>query len=399
VAIYQYSRQFWFPSGVLSANLPARVFPLNSNALAPLWTDATGTVALPNPLTTDINGTVAFYAEEGEYWIHIDAEAFRVSVGSPDVDLFEVQAGDMSTGIIAGGELNVNGSNPQAIDIGALTGYIVDEITDPRSPAVTRVNTAGSTVALSGSSLTRVVTWWIMDSAGTVIQQAARPSNTQRRTHLVLGVTAYDSGSLTIFADQTLPVILAQPANQLADLMDALGPFSMEGNMITPGGTGLTLAKSAGTVFVRAFNHFSGATPTRDPHVNQSAAQSPVTFRRLLQVAQFPLPAPVTTLDPGQYESAPGVLSPVTGNDATIQRVWLFAANTTANQIVVQYGQHLYPDFTSAVDAIGSGVFVPNPTTAQNAALIAHIIVRGNATNLSDQAQCIMKRAKKLDFA
>jgi hypothetical protein len=399
VTIAQFSRQFWFPSGVLAANVSARVFPLNSNALASLFTDVTGTTPLANPVTTDINGTVEFWALEGEYWIHIDAEVFRVSVGSPDIDLFEAVSASLSTGVIAGGELNVNGSNPQALDIGALTGYVVDEVTDHHNPAVTRVDTPGSTVALSGASLTRVITWWVMDSAGTVTQQAARPSNTQRRTHLVLGVTAYDSGALSIVADQTLPVIAAQQANQFADLMDALGPFSIDGNVITPGGANLTLAKTAGTVFARAFNYFSGPTLTRDPHVNASAAQSPVTFRRLTQVPQFPLPAAVTTINPTQYESAPGVLTAITGNDASIQRVWLFAANDTANQIVVQYGQHLYADFDSAVDAIGSGIYVPNPTTVQNAALIAHIIVRGNATNLSDPAQCIIKRAKKLDFA
>lgn len=396
--IRQFTRQFWFPSGVLAASLPARVFPLDSNALATLYTDGTGTVQLPNPLTTDVNGTVSFWAEEGEYWVHIDAEVFRFSVGSPDADLFEVTAGSMSTGLLSGGELSVNAGNPAALDISAFTGYVVDEITDPDSPAVTRVRSNGFVgVPLAGASLTRVITWWLADSTGALIQQAARPTNTQRRTHLVLGVTAYDPGSGSIFADQSLPVITAQAGNQLADLMDAMRPFVVDGNVITANGANLSLAKSSGTVFARAFNHFAGAAPTRDPHVSDSAAQALVTFRRLTRVAQFPPPATTTLVDPAQYDNA-GVLTPVVGNDATIQRVWLFPANTVADQIAVQYGQQLFPDFQTALDALGSGSYVPNPTTVQNAALVAWIIVRGNATMLNDLSQCIIRRAQPLNF-
>lgn len=396
--IRQFTRQFWFPSGVLAANAPARVFPLNSNALATLYTDGTGTVQAPNPVIADINGTVSFWAEEGEYWIHIDSEAFRFSVGSPDLDLFEAAGATASTGIISGGELNVNGTNPQSLDIGAVTGYIVNEVTDPDSPSVIRVRRAAQTVALAGASLTRVVTWWLMDSAGAVIQQGTRPTNTQRRTHLVLGVTVYDQGAGAVVVDQSLPVIPYQPANQMADLMDALGPFTITGNVITPAGSNLSLKKTAGTVFARAFNHFAGPVLTQDPHVSQTPAQNPVTIRKITQVAQFPLPSPVTVIDPTKWESSPGVLTTVTGNDATIQRVWLFAANDTSAQIAVQYGQELYTDFNTALDSLGQTGYVVNPTTDQNAALIAYIIVKGTATNLSDSAQCLIKVAGRFQF-
>lgn len=395
--VRQFTRQFWYPSGVLASNIPARVFPLNSNALAALWTDGTATTPLANPVTTDVNGNVSFWAEEGEYWIHIDAETFRISVGSPDMDLFEVSASVMDTGIISGGDISVNGSNPQAVDISAVTGFIVDEITDPDVPAVTRVRRAAQTVALSGASLTRVITWWLMDSAGTVIQQATRPTNAQRRTHLVLGVTAYNSGTSSIFADQSLPVISAQPMNQLADLMDSLGPFVISGNVLTANGANLSLNKSAGTVFARAFNHFAGPTLTRDPHVSSTAAQTPVTLRRLSQVEQFPPPATTTTINPALWDNG-GVLTAVTGNDATIQRVWLFPANNTADQVVVQYGQELYADLNTALDSLGQTGYIVNPTTVQTAALIAYIVVRGNATALNDPAQCIIKVAGRFQF-
>lgn len=397
--IYPYTRTFWYPTGTLASGIPVRVFPLNSPVLATLWADQAGTIPLTNPVTTNGSGVATFYAEEGEYWLHADSESFRVSVGSPDLDLPEVVSAYLSTGLITGGAIDVSGSNPAAIDIQAFTGYVVDNVTDPNNPATIRLRSNGFTaVPLVGASLTRIFTWWLVDSTGALVQQATRPTNTQRRTHIALGVTAYDSVSGAIVADQTLPVIAAQTGNQLADLMDAMRPFVTDGCVVTPNGANLSLALSSGSVFARAFNYLSGPTLTRDPHISAVPAQPLVTLRRIFRTPQFPLPATVTTLNVAQYESAPGVLTNITGNNASIQRVWLFPANNAADQIVVQYGQNLYASLSAAVDAIGSGIYVPNPTTNQSAVLLAWVIAQGNATALNNPAQCIIKRAQPLDF-
>lgn len=82
MALAQYSELFWFPSGALATDVPARVFQHATNTLAPLYADAGGTTPLANPVRTSAAGRLEFWAEEGSYWVHIDSEAFEIAVGA-----------------------------------------------------------------------------------------------------------------------------------------------------------------------------------------------------------------------------------------------------------------------------------------------------------------------------
>lgn len=388
MTLAQYTDTFWFPTGALAANIEARVFPKNSSAFAALFTDATGTVPLANPTATNGAGALTFWAESGDYWVHLDSETFGITVG-----MSQEQA-DLSTGVASGGELSVNGANPAAVDISAVDGYVVDYLAGTQAePVITRVKTAAQTVALDAAALLRTLTWWLMDSAGTVIQQAARPTNTQRRTHLMLGVTAQESG--VIFVDQSLPVILPQQANQLADLMDALGPFSVTGNLITPNGANRMINQSAGQLFSRAANHFAGAILTNDPHINPTFAQTPAQYRYITATALGFGPL-VSLVDVANFDNA-GVITPVGGgtNSSTVHRVFLFSTNTAAAQLAIQYGQTVYGSLSAAVNSIGTAGFTVNPLIVSSGTLIAWVAATRTATNLSDPAQAVIVTAGK----
>lgn len=380
MTLQQYTDTFWFPNGILAANVSASVFPRGSSALAPLWANSAGTMALPNPLPTSGSGILTFWAESGDYWIHINAETIPVTVGMSQ------EAADLSTGLASGGELNVNGSNPKALDIGPLDGYVVTYLGTQAEPTLVRVKTAARTVVLDAAAQLRQFTWWLVDSTGAVIQQATEPTNVQYRSHLVLGYTDYDGTS--IIAEQTLPVILRHPVNQFTDLLKALGPFQVDHSTITPDGSNLTIVQTAGNLFSRSSNYFAGPVQTNDPHISPILAQNPAQFRYVTQTSST-ITSLVSNVDPANYDVG-GVVTPVGGgaNTATIQRVWCFASNTASNQLIIQYGQDTYASLSAARDRIGMVGHVANPALTGKAALIAYIVVIRSATDLSDTAQC-----------
>lgn len=433
MALAQYSDLFWYPSGQLATNVAVRVFELDSNTFAPLFTDATGTVPLANPVTTSATGAITFWAEQGEYWLHADSEAFRVSVGLPPVTPGEIAAlqaaitalqadmttaegnitalqadmtalqGDVadveamastavSTGIAAGGAISVNALSSSAIDIAPFNGYFTDFSTDPFNPVITPIAYPGTTVEMDAGALARTATAWLMAPDQTIIQQATPPTNTQRRTHIFLGVTAQVGG--VIIVDQSLPVILQQPADQFTDLLTALGAFNISGNRITPSGANLMINQSSGQLFSQAFNHFSGAVQTNDPHVSTTIAQTPASFRYCTSTS--PTFGPLrTTIDVANYDVG-GAVTPIGGGSgtSTIHRVYMFPNNTATEQIAIQYGMTAYSSLANAVAAIGAGTFVPN-ALMRAAALLGYIAATRTATNLSDPTQAVFVTAGK----
>jgi hypothetical protein len=459
MALAQYSDIFWYPNGTLATSVAVRIFPLNSNILAPLFADLAGTVPLPNPLTTSGTGTISFYAEQGEYWMHADTEAFQIAVGltpvtpgelaalQAEIDAVEVEVdvlqvdmtavegdvtglqtavvaaqgditaldGEMNTaqadiaslqssaielmnvtlssGITAGGDITPNVVSPSAINISPLVGYITDFTSDPFNPSITRVDFPGVTgLEMDAGSLARTVTSWLIDANQVITQVPSPTTNEQRRTHIRIGLTRQVGGVITV--DQSLPVILQQPANQLSDLMVALGPFSISGNNVTPNGVNLMINQSTGKLFSQGFNHFVGPVQTNDPHVTVTQAQTPAQFRYVTSTSAV-FGALRNTLDVVNYAPG-GVITPIGGGVGTssIHRVYLFPANNAVDQMIIQYGMNAYSSLANAVNALGAGIFTPNPMLA-DAALIGYIAVTRSATSLSDPTQATFVHAGK----
>lgn len=80
VPLAPYSESYWYPDGSLASGVEYHVFPRTSNVHAVLFADQAGTVPLPNPGTTDANGLISFFVENGDHWLFIRGQAFYVIV-------------------------------------------------------------------------------------------------------------------------------------------------------------------------------------------------------------------------------------------------------------------------------------------------------------------------------
>lgn len=314
--------------------------------------------------------------------------------GVPSAEVVRLLATTLSTGFVSGGNMSPNSGDSTKLDITAAAGWIVDyDVTSPISssnPSLTFVSMPAQSALTPTVGVPTGVTWWMVDEAGTITQQTTQPTPTQRRTHLVYGATAQVSN--VIIVDQTLPTINTQPVHQLIDLMEALGPFIITGNRLTPDGANLTFNKAVGTAFVRAFSQIP---MYNDPHTSTLAAQTPCQFRHITAV-QGGAGALVTSLNVGFYDpSGAGVVTAIPGgaNTATNFRVWGFASNTTTDQMLVQYGQNTYSTLSDARAAIGSTNYIVNPTAMSSGVLLGWISVIKSATNLSDPAQATFTSA------
>lgn len=414
MALELYSQQFWYPDTVLSANIPYQVFPDNVNVFAPLFADAAGTIPLPNPGMTDGAGFVTFYAAAGSYWLHTDTETFPLTLppppagpflplsggtvtgqlnlisGAVNVDVAQAISTGVSTGIISGGQMT--GVGTSTVTFAPMVGYVVDYVTNPANPSVQIVNMPLTVHPLAGAELTRTVNWWMCDAAGVVTAQPVRPTDAERRTKIQIGVTGSTIGPGVLFNVQTTPVVLQQPAEQFADLLYGLGPFSKTGNVVSANGANLLMNKTAGEVFAASFGY--PTTPAAPNHV-VSPAETPMTFRYSTRLSGSQ--GPLTTLfDPANYDVG-GVITPVPGgaNTATITRVYLFGTGIATAQLALQYGQSIYASLATALDNIAAGTFIENPDYFGIGMLIGYVVAVKSATALNNPTQAVFVRAGK----
>lgn len=76
MALTRYRDVFWRPDESPAAGVLCHVFPRFSNTHASLFTDGTGLTPLANPVTSSVLGVVEFWAENGDYWLHLSGLTF-----------------------------------------------------------------------------------------------------------------------------------------------------------------------------------------------------------------------------------------------------------------------------------------------------------------------------------
>ena len=298
----------------------------------------------------------------------------------PHIDKADIIAYNSSgTGLHEGGVISVNASTT-TYDVSAGTGVIVDNISNPDEPTLTHISWSAKINVAPVNILTQLVTYISIDINGNISETSARPTPTQRRSKIFIGVVVH-SNNVNVNAVNQQPVVAIDLGAQVQDILEYIGFKSRSGNVVTNAGTDLTIKKAAGTAF-RAGSNFHNLYT--QPHEFLLPVLDPITFRYRTQTGSEGLN--VTVVSPDFWDNN-GVSTAIGGspNQATIQRVFVFPSNV----IRIQLGQEIFPNFSTAVAEAGTEQFILENNISENGLFLGSIVIKSNATDLSNPAQVL----------
>lgn len=298
------------------------------------------------------------------------------------VDNADVKKAFLSTGLIKNGLVTTN-ADPTKFNITAGIG-IISNFDDPENPTSTIVNFPAFTGITPTYLLTGNITYVAINSVPSVVMQATPFTNIQRRDLIALGAVIH-SNLTTINLVNNISAPINADTNQIHDFMEAIGALNVSGNKYSANGANLSLNKSAGAIFKLGVNF---ANNWKDPHNLTIASGMALTFRYRTQNGTEGLD--ITSLDPSVYDLN-NVLTAVPVNRFSIQTVTLFQTGQTR----IQYGQTTYATMAEAEAAIITRAYVVEPNIAANGIARAYIILRHNATDLTNATTSKIIEAQK----
>ena len=310
----------------------------------------------------------------------------KADVGLTDVD--DTSDLDKPLSTINISELNVLSGN------GVKSGMVLSINADPTKFNVSAgvyhttnlesIVYAGATAQTVTSFVGNVSYIAVNIATGLLVQQSTQFTNTQRRTHVLLG-TVVHSNHTSINAINNTPDVAVSLLSQYNDTLDAMGAFNVSGNDISANGGNLFINKSAGKLHKRGINF---NVNTLDPHIIELASLTASTSMR------YRTSAGDETTDSNsillEWESA-GVVTPISVSKFAIQRIYLFPSNV----IRIQRGTAEYGSMTEAQQAIATEVFVPEANIAENGLLRSYLILKGNTTVLTDTTKALFVKVDK----
>lgn len=281
---------------------------------------------------------------------------------------------NLPTGFITGMQLSINSDNTK-FDI-AAGGYVITDFSDIQNINVQIIEFNGLSGITPQYLNTNNITYIGIDVNQTIIQKDVPFTNEERRSIAILGAVIH-SNKIFINVTNEIKAPIVAPTNQLHDFIKAVGVLNLDGNIYGPNGANLMLNKSMGTVFGLGIN----AQDYLNPHQLDIPSQTGLTFRYRLQNG-FEY-ADRTTIDPTNYDLN-GVLTALQNNNKwSVQHINLFQSGLAR----IQYGQEEYNSLEEAEADLKTGNFVVESNIGQNAIFRSYLIVKKNATNLSDPTQ------------
>ena len=204
------------------------------------------------------------------------------------------------------------------------------------------------------------------------------------KDHVQLGTLGEDDMGGIILVDAAIGIGAVNNDINMFALAEHLGvinspedPFEILPSIT---GTGLQLRQTEGSAFIRQAGLGIDFLLS---NVFTAAEFDPLLFILLILRDQSFSVAASAEIDPTQFESSPGTLSSMTSNKFSVQTIY---TAPKAKLLQVCYGD---TEFTSLANAEASipGMEVPEVDGAQDNFLAAFLVIKGDATDLSDIAE------------
>lgn len=356
--------------------------PLDLNQNILIQTDGGTTQRIPSDEIKDaVDDVVTLNSDVGTLQSDVSTLQTDVSTLQTDVSAIEILSrNNASTALIEGCELSINGGDPALFDVAAGVLQVIDNVTDPINPVITKISFG----AVSGVTVTNLATeeftYLGIDSSGT-LNQFANPTAEEIRTNAIIGVLFHSSGTQIDEVSNETIVPAVNVASSYADLSRALGTLNVEGNVFAPNGSNLNIDKSSGLLYVSGINT---KTDLGNPNNIITAALTALTFTYSWRdgAGGFNEASGQTLINPANYDDGTGGVGTPNGsvpaNNWTIQRVFL----SHSNNVSIQYGQALYSTKAAAIDGIFTEPFTVSKSLDKYS-LRCYLISRGGASDLS----------------
>jgi hypothetical protein len=282
-----------------------------------------------------------------------------------------------ASGVLNGGFLSINADTTK-FDISDGEGYISDAV-----GGLIEIMWSGLTAQTPTAPYTGILTYVFINSSGLSFTQSSKPTNSQIRDNIFLGVLVHTNFTNlnTVNNEQS---VVAYGANQLRDFMNAVGFLNINGNLLSSP-SGLFISKSSGTIFAQGSNYVNNL---KDPHTLTlpliDTSSGGIFQYRFQDGSSSALT--LTTFNPSLLDDGtpyPGS-GTVPGNRYAAHRVYSFISNA----LKIQPAQFVYNTLSLAKTSIVSEAYNAEPSLVENGLLIGYIIAKGGITDLTVAADC-----------
>lgn len=297
-----------------------------------------------------------------------------------------------STALLTGGVISIN-ADPTKFDITAGTGVVVDNHTDVNNPTYTKVAFGPFTGVSPNYLASAGATFLFIDSTGSIVQKPTISTSSENRDIFTIGTVVHPNLTTITSVSKYTAAVAYNLGLMFSDLTFATGVINISGNEYSANGANLKIDKSEGVSYYPNIDIFNDA---KDPNFIIGVAGTSIVFPSSWSdgIGGWNI-AINTDIIPGRYDDGTGGASQPNGivsdHQYSIQRIYYTAGPNTTS---VMYGTEVYEDLNSAISAVSQEDLEFNPALLGSPYRGA-LIVRGNATDLSDIEQAVFLEADK----